>query len=118
MTSKPASERLERLLEALEERILKASDREILADRASPQHALRSVRELVRGHLRDTPRTRELPQDATARLALLQSLLSGSVKVPSGLRMALSGRRSPSEKEVEDLLRQLIQLGVLDDEKS
>lgn len=118
MTSKPASERLERLLEALEERILKASDREILADPASPQYAIRRVREFVQGHLRSTPGTRALPQDATARLALLQSLLSASAKVPSGLRMALSGGRSPSEKEVEDLLRELIQLGVLDDEKS
>ena len=118
MTSKPASERLERLLEALEERVLKASDREILADHASPETGIRSVRELIQGHLRQSSRTTALPPEASARLALLQSLLSANSKVPSGLRMALSGGRSPSEKEVEDLLRELIQLGLLDSSKS
>lgn len=118
MTTKPASGRLESLLKALEERVLKASDREILADPASPETAIRDVKALVQGHLRQIPRAPALPPDANARLALLQSLLSASAKVPSGLRMALSGGRSPSEKEVEDLLRELIQLGVLDDGKS
>jgi hypothetical protein len=118
MTSKPASERLEKLLQALEERILKASDREILADPASPEIAIRDVKALVQGHLRQIPRGPVLPLDANARLALLQSLLSASANVPSGLRMALSDGRSPSEREVEDLLRELIQLGVLDEGKS
>jgi len=116
MTTKPASERLEKLLEALEERVLKASDREILADPASPEIAIREVKTLVQGHLPQVPRTPPPPADA--RLALLQSILAASAKVPSGLRMALSDGRSPSAKEVEDLLRELIQLGVLDDGKS
>ena len=118
MTAKPSSERLESLFAALEERILKASDREILADSRSREIAIRSVKELVQGHLRATRRASRLPSDAGARLALLQSIVSASSKVPSSLRMALSDGRSPSEKEVEDLLRELIQLGVLDDRKS
>lgn len=118
MTTKPASERLERLLEALEERVLKASDREILADPASPEIAIREVKALIRGHLPQVPRAPTLPADANARLALLQSILAASAKVPSGLRMALSDGRLPSEKEVEQLLRELIQLGVLDNDNS
>jgi hypothetical protein len=118
MMTKSASERLERLIEALEERVLKASDREVMADPVSPEIAIREVKALVKAHLRKIPRTPALPTDANARLALLQSVLAASTKVPSGLRMALSGRHSPSEKEVEDLLRELIQLGVLDDGKS
>jgi hypothetical protein len=117
MTSKSASERLESLLAALEERILKASDREIVADSISPKDEIRSVRELVQGHL-PARHAQRLPPDVGARLALLQSILSANSKVPSSLRMALSSGRPPSEKEVEDLLRELIQLGVLDDGKS
>jgi hypothetical protein len=118
MTTKPASERLETLLEALEERVLKASDREILADRTSSEIAIREVKALVQGHLRQIPRSRTLPPDSNARLALLQSILAANAKVPSGLRMALSDGHLPSEKELEDLLRELIQLGALDDGKS
>ncbi len=118
MTSKPASDRLERLLEALEERVLNASDRAILADPGSPEIEIREVKALIQSHLPQIPRAPTLPADANARLALLQSILAASTKVPSGLRMALSGGRPPSEKEVEDLLRELIQLGILDDGKS
>lgn len=117
MTSKSASERLESLLAALEERLLKASDREILADSSSPEREIQSVKKLVQGHLPESQRAPRLPLDAGARLVLLQSILSVNAKVPSSLRMALSGGRAPSEKEVEDLLRELIQLGVLDDGK-
>jgi hypothetical protein len=118
MTSKSASERLEHLLAGLEERILKASDSEILADSASPQREIGSVRELVQSHLPESRNAPQLPLDADARLALLQSILAANSRVPSSLRMALSGGRPPSEKEVEDLLHELIQLGVLDDGKS
>jgi hypothetical protein len=118
MTSKPASERLESLLAALEERVLRASDRETLADPRSPESVIRSVKDLVQRHLRATRLAPTLPPEAGARLALLQSILSANSGVPSSLRMALSDGRSPSEKEVEDLLRELIQLGVLDERKS
>ena len=114
MTTKSANERLEKVLAALEERVLKASDREILADPASSKTAIREVRALVQRHLPQMSSAPALPADANARLALLQSLLAANSKVPSGLRMALSDGRSPSEKEVEDLLRELIQLGLLD----
>jgi hypothetical protein len=108
-------ERLEALVDALEDRIANATDREILADDDSPSTSVRSLRHLITAQLR--ARAPVVPGDSSSRMALLQSLLTAQRAVPPSVRMAFSDGKQPSEAEVEDLIRELIQLGLLDGRK-
>ena len=110
-----AGERLEALLEALEEGVLKASDREIMADERSPKSASREVKTIIHRQVR--LRDSVVPSEPEARLQLLQLLARTQPDAPSSLRMAFDGGRSPSDCEIEELIGELLRLGVLDRQK-
>jgi len=127
--------RLDRVLASMEESILKASDRELLADRRGADRASQLVEQLIRKGLeehalrRSAARSRPLkrhvvhrpsiPEDAEARVRLLRRLMRArSADLPASFRAAFAGREKPSLQKVDEMLRKAIRLGVLKKKKT
>lgn len=112
--------RLDRVATALEDMILAAGDREILAECAG---GVDETRDFIAGRLAVVPRSplplparrgqrvgvarRTLPVDAAGRRRLLGRLIATRPGIPANIRMAF-GSREPEDAEIAEMLERLL----------
>lgn len=132
MIHRPSNiELLDSTLSALERLILETPDDEVLSWIAEKNHGVADIRALIEQHLGDSkifPSKRSVvarrsnsnkkqPTSVTrnrnARLAFLRRLLASRPDLSPQLRAAFTAGKVPSNKELDDVMVELIRLGVL-----
>jgi hypothetical protein len=117
MTGKLRSRRsIERVLNAMEESILGASDEEILDETRAANAAAGEVRALIKQQIQ--LRNEMVPREPGARRRLLQSLLRTRPSLASTMRVSFSDTNTPSDDEVDEIIRVLIRRGVIKNKNS
>jgi hypothetical protein len=134
-------ERLEYLIESIEDSILSASNEEIVEDFRSngqdPAQIASSAMALIRGQLNAhrkqrlaTARqgylravgqqfaSRSLPTDPRERRGLLERIMSAETQLPAELTLAFREGKEISDRDVTSMLEDLAELGFLDPEDS
>lgn len=134
-------ERLEYLIESIENSILSASDEEIVEDFRSngqdPAQIASSAMALIQGQLNAERKQRlatarqgylravgqqsaprSLPADPRERRGLLERIMSAELRLPSELTLAFREGKEISDRDVISLLEDLAELGFLDPEDS
>lgn len=135
---KKADEGLQLVLDALAESILNASDQEIIeeikSENRDPDVVAKDVQAVITASVnayrkqrlvaaqqgyRQTTRRRlsyeSIPENASDRLALLTSILTGRTDLPKEITMAFREGKGLSEDDVLSVLEDLAELGFLDD---
>lgn len=54
-----------------------------------------------------------VPREAADRRKLLESLIANRLKMPQQVRAAFSARKRPTESDVDEMVDQLVRLGIL-----
>lgn len=127
-------DKLDRVLIALENSILSISNKELLLAennrapsvaevRALVDHQLRirnisSIRPIAHSKKSASRQTRNVPtvpRDLIARVALLRTLLAAQPELSPRMRSVFGGRKKPSDREVDELTKEFVRLGVLKD---
>ena len=54
-----------------------------------------------------------VPREAADRRKLLESLIANRLNMPQQVRVAFSARKGPTESEVDEMVDQLVRLGIL-----
>ncbi|ESQ17348.1 MAG: hypothetical protein N838_02635 [Thiohalocapsa sp. PB-PSB1] len=134
-------ERLEYLIESIDDSILSASDEEIVEDFRSngqdPAQIASSAMALIRrqlnaerkqrlatarqGYLRAVGQrsaVRSLPADPRERRGLLERIMSAETQLPAELTLAFREGKEITDRDVTSLLEDLADLGFLDPEDS
>lgn len=129
--SRSAWLRLDLMLRGIEEGVITATDREVLAGADSTASA-RQVRSIIEKRLaagRRPSRVRmavkevaghsgtRIPSSIQEKRRLLQMVVATRPGVPTEMRVAFSGSQEPSDGDVDRMLRRLIRLGIFDDSK-
>lgn len=134
-------ERLEYLIESIEDSILSASDEEIVEDFRSngqdPAQVAASAMALIRGQLKAERKQRlatarqgylravgqryaprSLPADPRERRGLLERIMSAETQLPAELTLAFREGKEISDRDITSMLEDLAELGFLDPEDS
>lgn len=131
-SSRSAVRKLDRVLSALENSLLSASDEDIVSS-ARDSSAVAEARAIIRPHLKDVglESTSEVkhqpkkkvksvpsgPRELASRLKLLQTLLRSRPELSPTISAVFSGGRKPSKRLVDQVTKELVRLGVLKDDK-
>lgn len=105
------SQRIERVLDAIEDDILRADDREILQEADVARDSAERVRVLIQRQIR--LRTSTVPREVGARRRLLAELLRARPVLAETIGAAFYADATPSDGEVDELIEALLQRGVL-----
>lgn len=134
-------ERLEYLIESIEDSILSASDKEIVEDFRSngqdPAQIASSAMALIREQLNAERKqrlvtarqgylhavgqrslSRSLPANPRERRGLLERIMSARARLPAELTLAFREGKEISDRDVTSMLEDLAELGFLDPEDS
>jgi hypothetical protein len=130
-----ASKRLESTLDAIEKMIVDASDAEILESSSDPIGESNQVRTLFANEVkkanelkkivsasaisvsRTTPGfglSNRVPNKFNDRLVYLKNLVRTQPNISPRMVSVFSSNRNPSEREVDELIAELIRLGIID----
>jgi hypothetical protein len=110
--------KLDRLMTTLEDGLLRASDKELLALPGASESARRMQRLISsKSSTIEESIAVPIPQDSDSQRNLL-ALVMRSQNVPSELRMAFKDGRKISDDEVSLMLRKLMRAGVLSSRKA
>ena len=109
-----AARRLATLLARLEEDVLNAPARELLADPGASE-AARSVASIIQDCLaaHSPASATPIPAGSADRRRLLDLVIRGNPRLPTELRMAYSAKQTISDQEVMALLAKLQRSGFL-----
>lgn len=116
MTHKRVTHRtIDRVLSAIEEDMLCASDDEILRETKGGEQHARRVRGLIERQIQ--VRTDAVPREPAARRRLLAELLRARPALAPTLSATFSSRKTPSDDEVDETIETLLKHGVLKPKK-
>ena len=113
--NRDGSRRLGRLLDALEEATLLASDEKILQETRAAKVAATEVRDLVKGQMllcNDV-----VPREPAGRRRLLENLLLARPSLASAMRVSFTGSNAATDEEVEEIIESLIRRGLIKNKK-
>ena len=112
MTNKRITRRgVDRVLSAIEEDILRASDAEILQETHNAHRQANGVRALVERQIQ--ARTQAVPREPAARRQLLAELLRARPTLAPEMSATFNGGQTPSDNEVDEVISLLLRRGVL-----